>query len=229
VGVTVRVSRPSRSRVHRVWVSIFWLTPTRHRRDLGVAHGLRRVGCVRLGRPASAERAQGQDDPLVRDPFEQLATGASRRERVVLQLGCSPLPGCHPRHRSHVIPVGGLRTSQTAQAQSITPIVCVQNLYNLAHRHNDDLIDRLAAEGIAYVPFFPLGGFTPLQSSALSAVAGRLGTTPMSVAPAWLLQRSPNILLLAGTSNRAHLRENVAGAGLSLSPDDVAELDDISS
>jgi len=102
-------------------------------------------------------------------------------------------------------------------------------MYNLAHRRDDDLIDRLAAEGIAYVPFFPLGGFTPLQSSALSAVAGRLGTTPMSVAPAWLLQRSPNILLLAGTSNRTHLRENVAGAGLSLSPDDVAELDDISS
>ncbi len=128
-----------------------------------------------------------------------------------------------------MIPVGGLRTSQAAQAQSITPIVCVQNMYNLAHRHNDDLIDRLAAEGIAYVPLFPLGGFTPLQSSALSAVAGRLGTTPMSVALAWLLQRSPNILLLAGTSNRAHLRENVAAAGLSLSPDDVAELDDISS
>lgn len=85
-------------------------------------------------------------------------------------------------------------------------------MYNLAHRHDDDPIGPLAAEGIADVPFFPLGGCTPLQSSGLLAVTGRLGTTPMSVAPAWLLQRSPNILLIPGTSNRAHLRENVAGA-----------------
>jgi pyridoxine 4-dehydrogenase len=118
---------------------------------------------------------------------------------------------------------------QVAEARAIAPIVCVQNRYNLAHRHDDDLIDELAAEQIAYVPFFPLGGFSPLQSSALSSVAARLETTPMSVALAWLLQRSPNILLIPGTSSVAHLRENVAGAGLTLSGDDLAELDKIGS
>ncbi|MBW8705667.1 putative oxidoreductase YdbC [Streptomyces sp. MBT84] len=117
---------------------------------------------------------------------------------------------------------------QVTEAQSIAPIVCVQNMYNLAHRHDDKLIDRLATEGVAYVPFFPLGGFTPLQSSALSAVAARLKATQMSVALAWLLQRSPNILLIPGTSSTAHLRENIAGAGLSLSHEDLTELDDIS-
>lgn len=123
--------------------------------------------------------------------------------------------------------VSNATAEQVAEAQSIAPIVCVQNLYNLAHRHDDELVDRLAAEGVAYVPFFPLGGFSPLQSAALSAVAARLDTTPMSVALAWLLQRSPNILLIPGTSSTAHLRENLAGAGLFLSPDDLAELDTI--
>ncbi|AJP03455.1 oxidoreductase [Streptomyces cyaneogriseus subsp. noncyanogenus] len=117
---------------------------------------------------------------------------------------------------------------QVAEAQSIAPIVCVQNMYNLAHRHDDKLIDRLATDGVAYVPFFPLGGFTPLQSSALSAVAARLEAPQMSVALAWLLQRSPNILLIPGTSSTAHLRQNIAGAGLSLSHEDLTELDDIS-
>jgi len=117
--------------------------------------------------------------------------------------------------------------AQVAEARSIAPIVCVQNLYNLAHREDDELIDRLAEEGIAYVPYFPLGGFTPLQSEALSAVAARLGATPMAVALAWLLQRSPNILLIPGTSSVAHLRENVAGAGLALAEEDLAELDAI--
>ncbi|WP_432983973.1 aldo/keto reductase family oxidoreductase [Dactylosporangium sp. CA-233914] len=116
---------------------------------------------------------------------------------------------------------------QVAEAQAIAPIVCVQNMYNLAHRQDDALIDALADQGIAYVPFFPLGGFNPLQSSALSTVAARLGATPMSVALAWLLQRSPNILLIPGTSSTTHLRENIAGAGLSLSDDDNAELDKI--
>ncbi|HBF84003.1 MAG TPA: oxidoreductase, partial [Streptomyces sp.] len=105
--------------------------------------------------------------------------------------------------------------------------VCVQNMYNLAHRQDDDLIDDLAAEGIAYVPFFPLGGFTPLQSTALTAVAARLDATPMSVALAWLLRRSPNILLIPGTSSVAHLRENIAGAGLPLPDEALAELDSI--
>ncbi|WP_240137655.1 aldo/keto reductase family oxidoreductase [Streptomyces sp. MUM 178J] len=124
--------------------------------------------------------------------------------------------------------VSNATEEQVTEAQSIAPIVCVQNMYNLAHRHDDKLIDRLATEGVAYVPFFPLGGFTPLQSSALSAVAARLQATPMSVALAWLLQRSPNILLIPGTSSTAHLRENIAGAGLSLSHQDVTELDGIS-
>ncbi|AJE38853.1 aldo/keto reductase family oxidoreductase [Streptomyces nodosus] len=123
--------------------------------------------------------------------------------------------------------VSNATEEQVAEAQSIAPILCVQNMYNLAHRHDDKLIDRLATDGVAYVPFFPLGGFTPLQSSALSTVAARLEATQMSVALAWLLQRSPNILLIPGTSSTAHLRENVAGAGLSLSHQDLAELDAI--
>ncbi|MCK8613518.1 aldo/keto reductase family oxidoreductase [Gordonia sp. C13] len=124
--------------------------------------------------------------------------------------------------------VSNVTAEQVAEARSIAPIVCVQNMYNLAHRGDDALIDELAADGIAYVPFFPLGGFSPLQSEALSGVATRLGTTPMSVALAWLLQRSPNILLIPGTSSSAHLRENIAGAGLQLTDDDIAELDTIS-
>ncbi len=116
---------------------------------------------------------------------------------------------------------------QVAEAQAIAPIVCVQNLYNLAHRHDDQLIDTLAQQGIAFVPFFPLGGFSPLQSDTLAAVAARLGATPMAVALAWLMQRSPNVLLIPGTSSVAHLRENVAGAGLALSPDDLAQLETI--
>ncbi|GHA28699.1 aldo/keto reductase family oxidoreductase [Streptomyces anthocyanicus] len=123
--------------------------------------------------------------------------------------------------------VSNATAEQVAEAQAIAPIVCVQNMYNLAHRQDDELIDELAAEGIAYVPFFPLGGFTPLQSTALTAVATRLDATPMSVALAWLLRRSPNILLIPGTSSVAHLRENVAGAGLSLSAGELAELDRI--
>jgi len=123
--------------------------------------------------------------------------------------------------------VSNATPEQVAEAQAIAPIVCVQNLYNLAYRQDDQLIDLLAGQGVAYVPFFPLGGFSPLQSAALEAVATRLAATPMAVALAWLLHRSPNILLIPGTSSVAHLRENVAGAGLSLSADDLAELDKI--
>ena len=111
---------------------------------------------------------------------------------------------------------------QIAEARAIAPIVCVQNMYNLAHRHDDELIDQLATDGIAYVPFFPLGGFTPLQFEALSAMADRLKATPMSVALAWLLHRSPNILLIPGTSSILHLRDNIAGAGIALTSKDVA-------
>lgn len=123
--------------------------------------------------------------------------------------------------------VSNATAGQVAEARAITPIVCVQNLYNLALRHDDDLVDRLVGDGIAYVPFFPLGGFTPLQADALSSVAARLDTTPSTVALAWLLQRSPNLLLIPGTSSVEHLRDNVTAAALLLSSEDLAELDDI--
>ena len=116
---------------------------------------------------------------------------------------------------------------QVAQAQKIAPIVCVQNQYNLAHREDDTLVTELAAQGIAYVPFFPLGGFSPLQSSALETVAKSLAATPMQVALAWLLQHSPNLLLIPGTSSVGHLRENLAAATLTLTPQMVTELDGI--
>jgi aryl-alcohol dehydrogenase-like predicted oxidoreductase len=103
----------------------------------------------------------------------------------------------------------------------------VQNEYNLIHRDDDGLIDQLASDGIAYVPFFPLGGFTPLQSSTLSEIANRLDATPMQVALAWLLQRAPNLLVIPGTSSVAHLRENLAAAAMELPPDALAELDGI--
>jgi aryl-alcohol dehydrogenase-like predicted oxidoreductase len=119
--------------------------------------------------------------------------------------------------------------AQIAAAQRIVPIVCVQNHYNLVHRDDDALIDALAEQGIAYVPFFPLGGFTPIQSSALSSVAARLEVTPMALALAWLLRRSPNILLIPGTSTLSHLRENVAAAKLDLNDEVLAELDAIGS
>jgi pyridoxine 4-dehydrogenase len=122
---------------------------------------------------------------------------------------------------SHVTP------TQIAEGRKICKIVCVQNYYNLAHRDDDDLIDQLARDGIAYVPYFPLGGFTPLQSSTLSDVAQRLGATPMQVALAWLLHRSPNILLIPGTSSVAHLRENLAAASLVLPDDAMKALDSI--
>jgi pyridoxine 4-dehydrogenase len=116
---------------------------------------------------------------------------------------------------------------QIAEAQSIAPIVCVQNFYNVAQRADDALIDSLAANGIAYVPYFPLGGFSPLQSGALESVAARLDATPMAVALAWLLQRSANILLIPGTSSVSHLHENVSAASLALSEEDLAELNSI--
>jgi pyridoxine 4-dehydrogenase len=118
---------------------------------------------------------------------------------------------------------------QVAEARTITPIVTVQNFYNVAHRDDDDLIATLAEEGISYAAYFPLGGFDPLQSDTLNAVAARLEAAPMQVAQAWLLQRSPNLLLIPGTSSVAHLRENVAGAALTLPAEAVAELDTIAS
>lgn len=125
--------------------------------------------------------------------------------------------------------VSNVTAEQVAEARTVTSIVCVQNMYNLANRWDDHLIDSLAADNIAYVPFFPLGGFSPLQADALTAVATRLETTQMAVALAWLLQRSENILLIPGTSKVAHLRENITGASLSPTEQDLAELDNINS
>ncbi|WP_230480885.1 aldo/keto reductase family oxidoreductase [Sphingomonas sp. Leaf21] len=125
------------------------------------------------------------------------------------------------------IGLSNVTPTQLGEARDIAEIVCVQNQYNLAHRDDDGFIDTLATEGIAYVPFFPLGGFSPLQSAALSGVAARLKATPMQVALAWLLQRSPNILLIPGTSSVEHLHENLAAGSLTLPDDAVAELDAI--
>jgi pyridoxine 4-dehydrogenase len=152
--------------------------------------------------------AEGPQPGSVDEPFETLVE--LQQQGLIRHLG-----------------VSNATVEQIAEAQAIAPIVCVQNMYNLAYRHDDELIDMLAGQGVAYVPFFPLGGFSPLQSSALSAVASRLNATPMSVALAWLLQRSPNILLIPGTSSVAHLRENVTGAGLTFSDEDLAELESI--
>jgi aryl-alcohol dehydrogenase-like predicted oxidoreductase len=146
----------------------------------------------------------------IAEPFTALAQ--MRQEGLIKHLGISTA-----------------NAEQIAEAQSIAPVVCVQNLYNIANREDDDLIDALAAQNIAYVPYFPLGGFSPLQSNKLEAVATRQGTTPMAVALAWLLQRSPNILLIPGTSSVAHLRDNVSAATLTLSEEDLAELNSIAS
>jgi pyridoxine 4-dehydrogenase len=144
----------------------------------------------------------------IAEPFTALAQ--LREEGLIRHLGLSTVSA-----------------EQLAEAQSIAPVVCVQNRYNIARREDDDLIDSLARQGIAYVPYFPLGGFTPLQSGTLEAVAARLDATPLAVALAWLLQRSDNILLIPGTSSVAHLRENVAAAALALPEDELAELNAI--
>jgi aryl-alcohol dehydrogenase-like predicted oxidoreductase len=125
------------------------------------------------------------------------------------------------------IGLSNVTAAQVAEGRRICDIVCVQNHYNVAHRHDDALIDRLAADRIAYVPFFPLGGFAPLQSSTLLDVAERLNATPMQVALAWLLRRSPNIVLIPGTSSLAHLRENISAADLDLPDQAIAELNEL--
>ena len=156
-------------------------------------------------------RVGGLDAPTpgsIEEPFTALAE--LQQQGLIRHLGLSTV-----------------NADQVAEAQAIAPVVCVQNYYNLAHRLDDALIDSLAGQGIAYVPYFPLGGFSPLQSEELASVAAKLETTPMSVALAWLLQRSPNILLIPGTSSVAHLRENVAGAGLSIPADLLTELNAI--
>ena len=158
-------------------------------------------------------RVGGMDAPepgSIAEPFSVLAE--MQQEGLIKHLGVSTV-----------------NAEQVAEAQSIAPVVCVQNFYNIANRQDDLLIESLAEQGIAYVPYFPLGGFSPLQSDTLSSVAARLHTSPMAVALSWLLQRSPNILLIPGTSSVEHLRENVAGAGVQLPDDAIKELNDISS
>jgi pyridoxine 4-dehydrogenase len=153
-------------------------------------------------------RVGGLDAPTpgsIAEPFSVLAE--MQQEGLIKHLG-----------------VSNVTAEQIAEAQSIAPVVCVQNFYNIANRRDDPLIDSLAEQGIAYVPFFPLGGFSPLQSETLSSVAARLNAKPMGVALAWLLQRSPNILLIPGTSSIEHLRENVASARLQLPDDALQEL-----
>jgi aryl-alcohol dehydrogenase-like predicted oxidoreductase len=156
-------------------------------------------------------RVGGLESPVAESLAEPFAALAQlQQEGLIKHLGVSTVSA-----------------EQITEAQSIAPVVCVQNFYNLAHRVDDELIDSLAAQGIAYVPYFPLGGFSPLQSDELQSVATRLETSPMAVALAWLLQRSPNILLIPGTSSVAHLRQNVAGATLTLSEEDLTELNGI--
>jgi pyridoxine 4-dehydrogenase len=139
------------------------------------------------------------------------------------------LAGLQRRGLVRHIGLSNVTPAQIAEGRRIAPIVCVQNHYNLAHRTDDALVDDLARQGIAYVPFFPIGGFSPLQSDTLNSVATRLNATPMAVALAWLLQRSPNILLIPGTSSVAHLRENVTAAALTLSEHELSQLDGVAS
>ncbi len=166
--------------------------------------------------------------------------GAETLDIVNLRMGgfTSPEPGSIAEPLNVLIELKqqglirhiGLSTvtpDQLAEAQMFTEVVCIQNFYNLANRDDDAFVDDLVKQGIAYVPYFPLGGFTPLQSSVLDTIAASLGVTPMQVAQAWLLHRSPNILLIAGTSRRTHLRENLSVANLQLAPEVIAELDSI--
>jgi aryl-alcohol dehydrogenase-like predicted oxidoreductase len=155
-----------------------------------------------------------------------MGTGHGPEEGSIAEWG-SVLAGLQQQGLIRHIGLSNVTAAQVAEAQTITSVVCVQNQYNVAFREDDAFVDDLARQGIAYVPFFPLGGFTPLQSATLSSVAQRIGATPMQVALAWLLQRSPNILLIPGTSSVAHLNENLAAAALELSPESVAELDGI--
>jgi pyridoxine 4-dehydrogenase len=185
-----------------------WI-PARSRQDLidGAHDNLRNLGLdaldvvnLRVG------GVHGPSEGSIAEPLTVLAD--LQRQGVIRHIGLS-----------------NITPAQFAEAQSIAKIVCVQNQYNVAHREDDRFIDDLNAQGIAYVPFFPLGGFTPLQSSTLDAAAASLQVTPMQLALAWLLQRSPNILLIPGTSSVAHLRENLAAATLKIPAKVLADLD----
>jgi pyridoxine 4-dehydrogenase len=166
--------------------------------------GLDVLDVVNLRMPGFAEPVERS----LAEPFEALAQ--LQQEGLVRHLG-----------------VSNVTTQMLAEAQAIAPVVCVQNHYNLVHRHDDPLVDALAREGIAYVPFFPLGGFNPIQSAALETVARRLETTPMEVAMAWLLARSPNLVLIPGTKSIRHLEQNLEAAARVLGPLELEELDRI--
>lgn len=186
-----------------------WLTATSPAELRSAVHdNLRRLGLEALDvvNYRAMFDMMGPAEGSIAEPLGVLAD--LKREGLVRQIGIS-----------------NVTRAQVAEARSLTDIACVQNMYNLVHRHDDAMVDDLAKAGIAYTPFFPLGGFSPLQSSALSAVAERLGATPMQTALAWLLRRSPNILLIPGTSSVAHLRENLAAADLELSDAVMAELE----
>jgi aryl-alcohol dehydrogenase-like predicted oxidoreductase len=175
----------------------------------GVHDNLRNLGLDRLDVVnLRVGGIMGPSEGSIKEPLTVLAE--LKRQGLIRHLGLS-----------------NVSPEQLAEAQTITEIVCVQNLYNLAHRNDDGFINDLAGQGIAYVPFFPLGGFSPLQSSALDAAAATLQVRPMQVALAWLLQRSPNILLIPGTSSVEHLRENLDAATLELSAEMIANLDSI--
>ncbi|GJF33698.1 oxidoreductase [Kitasatospora sp. NE20-6] len=201
----------------------------------GDLHIVTKVGFARDetgGWPQAAEPAQLRQ--AVQDNLTNL--GLDALDVVNLRMGgpdesvAKPLTVLAELQQQGLIRHLGLSTvtaGQVAEARAIAPVVCVQNMYNIANRGDDALIDDLAEQGIAYVPYFPLGGFSPVQSGVLDDVAARLGSTPKAVALAWLLQRSPNILLIPGTSSVGHLRENVASAALDLPEDAVAALDAI--
>jgi len=185
-----------------------WL-PALSRQELieGIHDNLRNLGLDRLD--VVNLRVGGVSEPTEGSIAEPLTVLAELKSQGLI------------RH----IGLSNVTPQQLQQAQKITEIVCVQNFYNVAQRKDDAFIDALAKQGIAYVPFFPLGGFSPLQSSTLDRVAASLKATPMQVALAWLLHRSPNILLIPGTSSTSHLRENLAAAALELTPDAIRELD----
>jgi len=189
-----------------------WL-PALSRQEIidGVHDNLRNLGLDKLD--VVNLRVGGLEGPTENSITEPLTVLAELQQQGLIQhLGLS-----------------NVSPAQLTEAQKITKIVCIQNLYNIAHRHDDAFIDDLAKQGIAYVPFFPLGGFTPLQSEKLNDIAESLNSCPMQVAQAWLLHRSPNILLIPGTSSLTHLRENLQAATIQLTPDTIKELDSIAS
>jgi pyridoxine 4-dehydrogenase len=205
VGLVIVTKVGARRGADQSWI------PALSRQELtdGVHDNLRNLGLetldvvnLRVG------GVMGPSEVSIEEPLTVLAE--LQRQGLIRHLGLS-----------------NVSPQQFAEAQAIAPIVCVQNLYNVAHRIDDGFIDHLAEQKIAYVPFFPLGGFTPLQSSALDSVAASLQATPMQVALAWLLARSPNILLIPGTSSLVHLRENLNAATLQLPPETLAQLDAI--